>query len=149
MERPNIKGTYQLVRRELPDGTFQHPPVVKGMFTYTEEFRNFSVLWIDDDGKYYSECYVARYTLTDSEYKETSEYIINHDQIRRKDWRKDFSYDLSNNTASSQVSYDNGVISFALPQPFEKELSIILEFKGNELIATAEGLFIDYWEKVS
>ena len=66
MVAPNIEGTYQLVRRELPDGTVQFP---QGMITYTKEFRNFSVVWKDDQGRFYSECYVARYTLTDQEYR--------------------------------------------------------------------------------
>ena len=81
MVAPNIEGTYQLVRRELPDGTVQFPPAMKGMITYTKEFRNFSVVWKDDQGRFYSECYVARYTLTDQEYAETSEYLIVDDQI--------------------------------------------------------------------
>jgi len=46
----NIEGTYRLIRRELPDGTVQLPPIVKGMFTYTKEFRDFSVVWQDDHG---------------------------------------------------------------------------------------------------
>ena len=29
MVAPSIEGTYQLVRRELPDGTVQLPPAVK------------------------------------------------------------------------------------------------------------------------
>ena len=37
MVAPNIEGTYQLVRRELPEGTVQFPPAVKGMITYTKE----------------------------------------------------------------------------------------------------------------
>ena len=28
MVAPNIEGTYQLVRRELPDGTVQFPPAM-------------------------------------------------------------------------------------------------------------------------
>ena len=52
MATPSIEGTYQLVRRELPDGTVQVPPVLKGMITYTKEFRNFSVVWADAGGKY-------------------------------------------------------------------------------------------------
>jgi hypothetical protein len=44
MVAPNIEGTYQFVRRELPDGTVQFHPAVKGMFTYTKEFRNFSIV---------------------------------------------------------------------------------------------------------
>ncbi len=51
----NIEGTYQLVRRELPGGTVQFPPALKGMITYTKTFRNFSVLW-KENGKFYSEC---------------------------------------------------------------------------------------------
>lgn len=145
MITPSIEGTYQLVRRELPDGTIQFPPAVKGMLTYTKEFRNFSVVWKDDTGKFYSECYVARYTLTDQEYGETPEYLIVDDQIGGKG----ISYDLSHSTATSPVSCDGGRISFALPQPFERALSITVEFDGATLKATGNDLFIDYWEKVS
>ena len=145
MGTPSIVGTYQLIRRELPDGTVQVPPMVKGMFTYTGEFRNFSVLWQDDQGKFFSVCYVARYTLTDTEYSETSEYVISDDQIHRKGIR----YDLSHSTAMSPVSYDGKRVRFALPQPFEKVLSVRLEFEGPKLTATAKDQFVDYWEKVS
>jgi hypothetical protein len=144
MAAPNIKGTYQLVRRELPDGTVQHPPLLKGMITFTKEFRNFSVVWKDDEGKYYSECYVARYKLTDKEYEETSEYLISDDQIGGKG----ISYDLSNNTARSPVSVNGKRISFEMPQPFEKALSVSAEFEGDKFTATGKGLFVDYWEKV-
>lgn len=145
MAAPNIEGSYQLVRRELPDGTVQLPPVVKGMITLTKEMRNFSVVWKDDKGKFYSECYVARYTLTDKEYSETQEYLIVDDQIGGKG----ISYDLSNATAKSPVSIAGSRISFALPQPFEKALSITMEFDGDKLKATGKDLFVDYWEKVS
>jgi len=145
MATPSIEGTYQLVRRELPDGTIQLPPVVKGMMIYTKEFRNFSVLWKDDEGRFYSECYVARYTLTDTEYAETSEYLIVDNQIGGKE----ISYHLSNPTAKSPVSFDGGRIRFDLPMPFERELSIILEFDGDKLKATGKDIFIDYWERVS
>jgi hypothetical protein len=145
MAAPNIEGTYRLVRRELPDGTVQLPPTLKGMFTYTREFRNFSVVWKDDEGNYYSECYVARYTLTEMEYSETQEYLIVDDQIGGKG----ISYDLANTTASSPVSIEGGRISFALPQPFERALSITVEFDGGKLKATGKELFIDYWEKVA
>ena len=145
MVAPNIEGTYQLVRRELPDGTVQFAPAVKGMITYTKEFRNFSVVSKDDQGRFYSECYVARYTLTDQEYAETSEYLIVDDQIGDKG----ISYDLSNTTAKSPVSIDGGRIRFALPQPFEQAPPITVEFDGATLKATGKDLFIDYWEKVS
>jgi hypothetical protein len=145
MIAPSIEGTYQLVRRELPDGTVQLPPAVKGMITYTKEFRNFSVVWKDNEGRFYSECYVARYTLTDKEYAETSEYLIVDDQIGGKG----ISYDLSNTTATSPASFDGTRIRFALPQPFEKALSITVEFDGAKLKATVGKDLIDYWEKIS
>ena len=144
MADPNVEGTYQFVRRELPDGTVQFPPDVKGIITYTKALRNFSIVWKDEKGNFYSECYVARYTLTDKEYTETSEYLIIDDQIEGKG----ISYDLSNNTAKSPVSFDGGRIIFALPQPFEQALSITVEFEGTELKATGKDQFIDYWEKV-
>ena len=142
---PNIEGTYQLVRRELPDGTILLPPTVKGILTYTKEFRIFSVLWQDDTGKFYSESYVARYTLTDEEYVETQEYLIVDDQIGGKG----ISYDLSDTTAKSKVAIDGERITFALPQAFEQALSVTLEFEGAKIKATGKDLFIDYWEKVS
>jgi hypothetical protein len=125
----SIEGTYQLVRRELPDGTVQLFPAVKGMVTFTKEFRNFNVVWKDDTGQFYSEGYVARYTLTDKEYTEISEYLMVNDQIGGKG----ISYELTNNTAKSPVSVDGGRIRFALPQPFEKALSITVEFDGVKL----------------
>ena len=118
---------------------------MKGINTYTREFRNFSIVWKDDQGRFSSLCYVARYTLTDQEYAETSEYLIVDDQIGDKG----ISYDLSNTTAKSPVSIDGGRIRFALPHPFEQALSIITEFDGATFKATAKDLFIDYWEKVS
>jgi hypothetical protein len=142
MAAPNIEGTYQFVRRELPDGTVQHPPQVKGMLTITKSHRNFSVVWKDEKGKYYSECYVASYQLTDKEYSETQEYLIIDDQIGGKG----ISYDLSSQTASSPVAVDS--VRFALPQPFEKALSIEVVFDGNKMTGTGKDLFVDFWEKV-
>jgi hypothetical protein len=141
---PSIEGTYKLIKRELPDGTIQQPPVVNGMCTFTKEYRNFSVVWKDDKDLFYSEAYVARYTLTDKEYIETSEYLIVSDQIGGKE----ISYDLSNTTATAPVSFDGERIKFDLPQPFEKVLFITVEFAGDKLKAAGKGMFIDYWEKI-
>ena len=61
---------------------------------------------------------------------------------------KEISYDLSGTTAKSSVFLDGERIMFALPQAFEQELSISLEFDGANLKATGKDSFIDYWEKV-
>ena len=145
MSIPSIEGTYKLVKRELPDGTTQFPPQLKGFYTYTKEYRNFSILWKDENDNYYSESYAAKYKLTDSEYLETSEYLFINDEIGGKG----IKYDLSNRIAKSVVSVDGNRISFELPQDFEKALSVTLEFEGNKMIATGKDLFVDYWEKIS
>lgn len=139
---PSIEGTYRLVRRELPDGTVQRPPEVNGTMTYTKTIRNFSVVWKDDKGRHYSECYVARYRLTEGEYEETSEYLIVSDEI----WGSGVSYNLSAHTAKSAVSVKDGKLRFALPQPFEEGGT--LEFEGDQFKAEAKDMFVDYWEKV-
>ncbi len=74
----------RLLIEDTESHAVQFPPAVKGMITYTKEFRNFSVVSKDDQARFYSECYVARYTLTDQEYAETSEYLIVDDQIGDK-----------------------------------------------------------------
>jgi len=144
MTAPSIEGTYRLVRRELADGSLQFHPEIQGMMTFTREYRNFSVLWRDDEGHFYSECYVARYALTASEYTETSEYLIIDDQIGGHGIR----YDLGSHTASAVITSDEEHLAFDLPQPFERQLSIHVEFRGPELIATGQGQFVDYWERV-
>ena len=144
MNVPCIEGTYKLLHRELPDGSSVFPPVLKGLFTYTGEYRNFSIVWKDEDDNYYSETYVARYKITDSQYSETSEYMFVNDEIGGNG----ISYDLSNRIAISVVSLQGKRIIFELPQDFEKKLSITLEIEGDKMKATGKDLFVDYWEKV-
>jgi hypothetical protein len=145
LDAPNIEGTCQPVRRELPDGKTQFPPALKGLLTFTSQFRNFSVIWKDEKGKYFAECYVARYTLSKEKYTETQEYLIIDDQIGGKGVR----HDLSNALASSPVTIEGNRIRLALPQPFEQALNISVEFAGGKLKATGKDLFVDYWEKVA
>jgi hypothetical protein len=83
--------------------------------------------------------------LTDKEYTETSAYLIVDDRMGGKGIR----YDLSNATAKSTVSIAGGRVRSALPQPFEKALSITVEFEGGKLTATGKDRFIDSWEKVA
>lgn len=144
MPMPRIEGTYELTHRELPDGSRVDPPDVMGMLSFSQSIRNFSVVWKDEEGRFYSECYVARYSLSSDRYSETQLYLMVHDEIDDGG----MLYDLSPKTASSPVSLEGDRLRFDLPQPFEKKLSISVEFRGNQLVATGKGLFVDFWKRV-
>ena len=47
----------RLLIEDTESHAVQFPPAVKGMITYTKEFRNFSVVSKDDQARFYSECY--------------------------------------------------------------------------------------------
>jgi hypothetical protein len=136
---PSIEGTYTLVSRQLPDGTTQRPPAIMGLLTYTKSHRNFNIVWKDAAGKFFSYSLVSTYQLTSTEYTETLRFSILHDQIGGKD----IVYDLSGKTQSVPVKVDGGRLQFKLP--FDPPAVV---FEGDRMAATAEGRFVDVWEKV-
>jgi hypothetical protein len=138
-QAPNIEGTYQLVSRKLPDGTTFAPPDIIGLLTYTKSHRNFNIIWKDAKGKFFSYSVVSTYKLTPSEYSETILFSILNDQIGGKD----IVYDLSRPTQTVPVKVEGGRLQFKLP--FDPPAVI---FEGDKMTATAEGRFVDVWEKV-
>lgn len=136
---PSIDGTYKLSSRQLPDGTVLKPPDIMGLQTYTKSHRNFNVIWKDATGHFFSYSLVSTYTLTPTEYRETMLFSILTDQIGGKD----IVYDLSGKTQSVPVKIDGGRLQFKLP--FDPPAVV---FEGDKMTATAEGRFIDVWEKV-
>jgi hypothetical protein len=136
---PSIEGTYQLSSRQLPDGTVLKPPDIMGLLTYTKSHRNFNVIWKNATGKFFSYSLVSTYTLTPTEYSETILFSILHDQIGGKE----INYDLSGPTRSVPVNVEGGRLQFKLP--FDPPAVV---FEGDKMTATAEGRFIDVWEKV-
>jgi hypothetical protein len=136
---PSIEGTYQLVSRQLPDGTRQAPPDIMGLLTYTKAHRNFNVIWKDAQGKFFSYSLGSTYQLTSTEYRETLLFSILNDQIGGKE----IVYELSGKTQSVPVKIDGGRLQFKLP--FDPP-SVV--FEGAKMTATAEGRFVDVWEKV-
>jgi len=136
---PTIDGTYKLSSRKLPDGTVLKPPDIMGLLTYTKSHRNFNVIWKDATGKFFSYALVSTYTRTPTEYRETIFFSILHDQIGGKE----ISYDLSGPTRSVPVNVEGGRLQFKLP--FDPPAVV---FEGDKMTATAEGRFIDVWEKV-
>lgn len=136
---PSLQGTYKLISRTLPDGTVRRPPDIMGLFIYTKSHRNFNVLWKDAGGKFFSYSLASTYTLTPTEYRETLLFSILSDQIGGKE----ISYDLSGQTRSVPVTVQGKQVQLKLP--FDP-VSVV--FEGNRLTATAEGRFVDVWEKV-
>ena len=138
-QAPSIEGTYQLISRKLSDGTMLRPPDIMGLFTYTKSHRNFNIVQKDATGKFSSYSLVSTYKLTATEYSETLLFSIRNDQIGGKD----IVYDLSGKTQSVPVKMEGGRIQFK--SPFNPPS---LVFEGNKLTATAEGRFVDVWEKL-
>ena len=83
------------------------------------------------------------YKLTATEYSETRLFSIRTDQIGGKDIVYDHVYDHSGKTQSAPVKMEGGRLEFK--HPFEPPA---LVFEGNKITATAEGSFVDMWEKV-
>jgi hypothetical protein len=138
-QTPSIEGTYQHVSRKLPDGTMLSPPEIIGLLTYTKSHRNFNIVWKDATGKFFSYSLVSTYTLTATEYSETLLFSILNDQIGGKE----IVYDLSGQTQSVPVKKEGGRMQFK--PPFDPPSCV---FEGDKMTATAEGRFVDVWEKV-
>ena len=138
-QTPSIEGTYQLISRKLPDGTVLKPPDIMGLFTHTKTHRSFNIVLKDATGKFSSRSAVSTYKLTATEYSETVLFSIVNDQIGGKE----IVYDLSSQTRSTPVTVEGGRIQFK--SPFTPPT---LVFEGNKITATAEGGFVDVWEKV-
>ncbi len=138
-QAPSIEGTYQLISRKLPDGTVLKPPDIMGLSTFTKSHRNFNFVQKDATGKFASNSYVSTYKLTATEYTETLLFRIVTNQIGGKD----IVYDLSGKTQSVPVKMEGGRIE--CKPPFDPPSFV---FEGNKITATAEGRFVDVWEKV-
>jgi hypothetical protein len=137
---PNIEGTYELVRRELPDGSVKTAPDVVGLITFTRERRNFNVCWSDADGRRCSIGSISEYALTDDEYMEKNIYYFINDETEGTG----VNYDLSSMSATSPVRKDRGALHFALP--LHDEPNVV--FTSDGFTATREGEFVDHWKKI-
>jgi hypothetical protein len=138
---PSVEGTYQLISRQLADGTRLSLPASMGLNTYTKRHRTFHRVLKDATGKFFSSSNVSTYTLTATEYSETRLFSVLDDQIDGKD----IVYNLSSETRSAPVTVEGGRIQFK--DPFSTR---VLVFEGNKMTATAENNanVVDIWEKV-
>jgi hypothetical protein len=136
---PSIEGTYKLVSRKLPDGKMLSAPDVMGLATYTKTCRNFNVVWKDTADKFFSYSVASTYKLTGSEYTETILFSIMNDEIGGKP----INYTLTGPTKTVPVKMHGRRIEFKMP--FDPPS---ISFEGNSMTATAEGVFVDNWERV-
>lgn len=138
LKAPSIEGTYKFMWRKLPDGTTIKPPMVMGIQTFTKTDRNFNIMWVDKNGKHFSFSVYSDYKLTDKDYTETIHFGVMNDEISGKG----LTY-ITNQTKTVPIKLNGSKLEFKFP--FDPPS---VTFEGNKMIATAEGQFTDYWEKI-
>ena len=133
-----IDGTWRLIKRELPDGTVQTPPVVVGLGTSTNGLRHLNVFWHTPDGRPASIGVISKIKVTATEYTETLIAFTLDDGSGQP-----AAYNFSGETRTAPVTTEGRRISFKLP--FDPP-SVV--YDGDKLTATLEGVFVDYWERL-
>ncbi len=141
---PSIQGTYLFESRVLPGGAIQTPPTIAGMVTYTKDYRNINVSWLNPDGKRLSISYIAKYRLTRTVYQETPIYWMSNNFNG-----KGVSYKVpAFKGAENAVTIKNGTIAFPLAGK-----SPVVVFTDDSMTTTARDtqgklIFVDHWKKV-
>ena len=132
-------GTWQLVKRQLPDGAVLTSPNVGGMFTvHPSGVYHVNIFWKTPDGKWASNSNITQFKYSDTDLSQT---------------RLFGALDMGNSNAvvyttpgeSKRVSIkrEGGRISYQ--HPFDPPFIVI---DGDTLTATLEGVFIDTWERM-
>lgn len=108
-------------------------PEVMGLQTYTKTHRNFNILSKDAGGQFTSRSIVATYTLTPTEYVETTLFhvLVRGDKVQRE---------IATAPQRTAVTIEGGRIQFRTEQR-----SAVYE--GNRFTATSPES-VDLWEKV-
>ena len=135
--RISIEGTYKCSARKLSDGTKVKPPNITGLLVFTEKYRQLNLSWTDENGKLVSVSCIAEYTIDDKQYTEKNMFYCLTNEVDGS------TYDMSDLTASSEVTAKDGKISFTLPIHDKPLITVTrdhLVVKGSE--------FTDYWKKV-
>jgi hypothetical protein len=133
-----LDGTYRLVKREIPGGPTLTPPAVMGLVNYAKGHRSVNVFWHTPDGSPASLSINATYKLTSSEFTQTIMFFSFNDPSSGKP----VAYTLDE-TGSVPVHREGGRIRFTPPEGGPE-----LVFDANGHVATLNGVFVDYWEKV-
>jgi len=132
-----FEGAWKLTMRKLPDGTILMPPAVQGAIIVQAGLLTRIVFWHTPEGKPASFSGVSTYKMSPAEYTETLLFSAFDDGSGKAP-----VYNQTPQTKSTPVTREGGRIAFKLP--FDPP-SVVIE--GDKWTATAEGMFVDYWER--
>ena len=132
-----FEGAWKLTMRKLPDGTTLMPPAVQGAITVQAGLLTRVIFWHTPEGKPASVTRVSTFKMSPAEYTETLIFSAFDDGSGKAP-----VYNQTPQTKSTPVTREGGRIAFKLP--FDPP-SVVIE--GDKWTATAEGMFVDYWER--
>ena len=133
------EGTWKLLYRVMPDGAKVMLPQIVGLGSLIKGNRNLNVMWPGSDGKPSSYSLVSTYKFSGNEYTETLSYSLFIDSASGQGP----VYNQNRETKSVPIKRSGNRVEYKLP--FDLPYIVI---DGDTLTATAEGAFVDYWERV-
>ena len=134
----DIEGAWRLVMRKLPDGTTLVPPAIHGSATTHAGVSSRIVFWHTPDGKPAFVSAISNVKMSETEYTEKLLFMVFDDGSGKPP-----VYNLAGDTKTSPITHDGQRITYKLP--FDPP-SVTID--GDKSTATAEGAFVDYWERV-
>src|ERR1700722_5030864 len=132
-----FEGAWKLTMRKLPNGTTLMSPAVQGAIIAQAGLLTRVVFFHTPEGKLASFSGVSTYKMSPAEYTETLLFSALDDGSGKAP-----AYNQTPQTKSTPVTREGGRISF--PVPVDPP-SVGIE--GDKMTATAEGMFVDYWER--
>lgn len=134
-----VLGSYQLVRRDLPDGTVLTPPAIVGFMTYTGKYRNFHLYQPGAADTRSSVSMLATYSIAGNEYSETALYEV----LNNLPERSGLAYNVPGATFTTPILRRGQMIEFR-----DGEAGPILTIGRDSMVATLAGTFVDRWVRV-
>ena len=138
-QNPSIEGTYKLISRQLPDGTTKTAPGAIGLLTFTKTHRNLNVVWEGPNDVLCSYSLSSSYKIRRGKFTENILFSsLNDHMVGQK-----AAYDLVGKNQTARVVTGEALAT----EKLSVDLPTIV-INGNRIISTAEGPFVDTWEKV-
>lgn len=135
----DLQGSYQLVRRELADGTVLESPAITGYMTYTGKYRNFHLHQPGAAGTPSSVSLMATYSVAGDEYSQTVLYEV----LNNLPEGSGLDYNIPGTTFTTPISRQGRNVEFR-----DGEAGPVLSFSRDSMVATLDGNFVDRWVRV-